>query len=93
MEILFNCFLLIIGGQETTRNATSGGMMALIENPGQRERLTRDRSLLPTAVEEVLRYTSPITHLMRTATQRYRDARPDIKAGSGGDLERVGQPR
>jgi cytochrome P450 len=69
LEILFNCFLLIIGGQETTRNATSGGMLALIENPAQRERLTRDRSLLPTAVEEVLRYTSPITHIMRTATR------------------------
>ena len=37
MEILFNCFLLIIGGQETTRNATSGGMLALMENPSQRE--------------------------------------------------------
>jgi cytochrome P450 len=69
MEILFNCFLLIIGGQETTRNAASGVMLALMQSPEQRERLTRDRSLLPTAVEEVLRYTSPITHLMRTAAR------------------------
>jgi len=81
MEILFNCFLLIIGGQETTRNATSGGMLALIENPAQRERLTRDRSLLPTAVEEVLRYTSPITHIMRTATQDIEMHGQQIKAG------------
>ncbi len=81
MEILFNCFLLIIGGQETTRNATSGGMLALIENPAQRERLTRDRSLLPTAVEEVLRYTSPITHIMRTATQDIEMHGQRIKAG------------
>ena len=81
MEILFNCFLLIIGGQETTRNATSGGMLALIENPAQRERLTRDRSLLPTAVEEVLRYTSPITHIMRTATKDTEMHGQQIKAG------------
>ncbi len=81
MEILFNCFLLIIGGQETTRNATSGGMLALIENPAQRDRLTRDRSLLPTAVEEVLRYTSPITHIMRTATQDIEMHGQQIKAG------------
>ncbi len=69
VEVLFNCFLLIIGGQETTRNATSGGMLALMDNPAQREELTRNRSLLPTAIEEVLRFTSPITHLMRTATR------------------------
>ncbi len=80
-EILFNCFLLIIGGQETTRNATSGGIAALIENPSQRERLMKDRSLLPTAVEEVLRYTSPITHLMRTATKDTEIHGQHIKAG------------
>src|SRR5260370_21296968 len=67
LQILFNCFLLIIGDQETPRNATSGGMLALIENPAQRARLMKDRSLLSTAVEEVLRCTSPITHIMRTA--------------------------
>lgn len=81
MEILFNCFLLIIGGQETTRNATSGGMLALIENPAQRELLIRDRSLLPTAVEEVLRYTSPITHIMRTATRDIEMHGQHIKRG------------
>jgi cytochrome P450 len=81
MEILFNCFLLIIGGQETTRNAASGGMLALMQSPEQRERLTRDRSLLPTAVEEVLRYTSPITHLMRTATRDVEIRGHKIAAG------------
>jgi cytochrome P450 len=81
LEILFNCFLLIIGGQETTRNATSGGMLALIDNPAQREQLIKDRSLLPAAVEEVLRYTSPITHLMRTATRDVEMQGRQIKAG------------
>lgn len=67
LEVLFNCFLLIIGGQETTRNATSGGILALIENPAQRARLNREPSLLPVAMEEFLRWTSPVTHVMRVA--------------------------
>jgi len=81
MEVLFNCFLLIIGGQETTRNATSGGMLALMDDPDQREELTRNRSLLPTAIEEILRFTSPITHLMRTATRDVEMHGKQIKAG------------
>jgi cytochrome P450 len=68
-EILFNCFLLILGGQETTRNAISGGMHALMHHPEERGRLVADRSLMPTAIEEMLRWTSPITHIMRTATR------------------------
>ncbi len=67
-EILFNCFLLILGGQETTRNAISGGMDALIANPDQRARLAADSALMPTAIEEILRWSTPITHIMRTAT-------------------------
>jgi cytochrome P450 len=67
LEILFNCFLLIIGGQETTRNATSGGMLAVINNPAQRIKLRNDLSILPTAIEEFLRWTTPVTHILRTA--------------------------
>ncbi len=67
LEVLFNCFLLIIGGQETTRNATSGGILALIENPAEHARLKNDPSLLPVAIEEFLRWTSPVTHIMRVA--------------------------
>ena len=69
LEVLFNCFLLILGGQETTRNAITGGMNALMHSPTDRDRLSRDRSLMPTAIEEILRWTSPITHIMRTATR------------------------
>src|SRR5215813_3115231 len=68
LEVLLNCFLLILGGQETTRNAITGGMNALMNSPGDRERLLQDPSLMPTAIEEILRWTSPITHIMRTAT-------------------------
>jgi cytochrome P450 len=67
LEILFNCFLLIVAGQETTRNATSGGMLALIDNPDERRRFTNDPSVMPTAIEEFLRYSSPVTHILRTA--------------------------
>ncbi len=81
MEVLFNCFLLIIGGQETTRNAISGGMLALMDNPDQRAELGRDRSLLPGAIEEILRFTSPITHLMRTATREVEMHGKTIKTG------------
>ena len=69
MEILFNCFLLIVAGQETTRNATSGGMLALIENPREAARFKADKSIIDTAIEEVLRYTTPVTHILRVARQ------------------------
>jgi cytochrome P450 len=69
IEVLFNCWLLIIAGNETTRNATSGGMLALIENPAERVRIKEDKTVMPSAIEEILRWTTPITHLMRTATR------------------------
>jgi len=67
LEILFNSFLLIIGGQETTRNAVSGGVLALIHNPDQRSILQRNPAIMSTAVEEFLRWTTPVTHILRTA--------------------------
>lgn len=67
LEILFNAFLLIIGGQETTRNAVSGGILALINHPAQRIRLRNDPAVMPTAIEEFLRWTTPVTHVLRTA--------------------------
>jgi cholest-4-en-3-one 26-monooxygenase len=67
MEMLFNCFLLIVAGQETTRNATSGGMLALLENPREAARFKSDGSVMDTAIEEILRYTTPVTHILRVA--------------------------
>ncbi|SRR5579875_322626 len=67
-EVLFNCFLLLIGGLETTRNAIAGGLLQLIRHPDQRRRLLANPSLAYSAGEEILRWTSPITHMMRTAT-------------------------
>ncbi|MCK9520857.1 MAG: cytochrome P450 [Dehalococcoidia bacterium] len=68
-DILWFCFLLILAGNETTRNAMSGGLLALFNNPDQREKLQDDLSLLPSAVEEIIRYVSPVTHMARIAMQ------------------------
>jgi len=69
LEVLFNCFLLIVAGQETTRNATSGGILAMIQNPAEAARLKNDPSIINTAIEEILRYTTPVTHILRVTKQ------------------------
>ena len=58
--------LLAVAGNETTRNLIAGGMLALVEHPEERARLLADRSLLPTAVEEMLRWVSPVMAFKRT---------------------------
>ena len=59
---------LLIAGNETTRNLISGGLVALAESPAQWRRLRDDPGLVPTAVEELLRWTTPVVAFMRTAT-------------------------
>jgi cytochrome P450 len=58
---------LLVAGNETTRNAISGALVALAEHPEQLERLAADPALVPSAVEEVLRWTTPVTSFLRTA--------------------------
>ncbi len=69
-DLEFNMFflLLINAGGDTTRNLVAAGILALLEHPGEQARLAADPSLLPTAIEEMLRYTSPVTVFVRTAT-------------------------
>jgi cytochrome P450 len=62
-----NFFLLLIAGNETTRNALSGGVQALCEHPEQFDRLRRDPTLLPQAIEEMLRWVTPVMQFRRTA--------------------------
>ena len=69
MDILSYAILLILAGNETTRNATSGGLLALIEHPEQFERLRGEPALLDSAIEEILRWTSPVIHFARTVTR------------------------
>jgi cytochrome P450 len=69
MDFNFFFVLLINAGGDTTRNLVAGGMCALIDHPAQRAKLETDPSLLPTAVEELLRYVSPVITFLRTATK------------------------
>ncbi len=73
--------LLTVAGNETTRNLISGAMLALIEHPDQRQRLIDDLSLMPAAVEEFLRWVSPLIYFRRTATRDTVIGGQPIKAG------------
>lgn len=69
-EMEFDAFFLLlsVAGNETTRNLISGGLLALMEHPDQRARLVADPSLIPSAVEEMLRWVTPVMYFRRTAT-------------------------
>jgi len=80
-EILGYCFLLTAAGNETTRNATTGGVLALLEHPAELARLRDDPSLFPRAADEIVRWTSPVIHFCRTATQDGELGGRRIRAG------------
>jgi cytochrome P450 len=69
LELLMFFNLLVVAGSETTRNSIALGVAALIEHPDQLDALRRDRTLMPTAVEEILRWTSATLYNRRTATR------------------------
>jgi hypothetical protein len=69
MDVLSYCLIIVVAGNETTRNATTGGMLALIEHQHELRRLQADMSLLNPAVEEAIRWATPIIHFGRTATE------------------------
>jgi cytochrome P450 family 142 subfamily A polypeptide 1 len=66
-EIVFETLLILIGGDETTRHTLSGGTEQLLRHSDQWDRLVADGTLLPAAVEEMLRWTSPVKNMARTA--------------------------
>jgi len=68
-ELIKLCVILLVAGNETTRNAISGGMQQLIESPEQRQKLLDDPSLLNSAVEEMIRVVSPVHSFSRTALE------------------------
>jgi cholest-4-en-3-one 26-monooxygenase len=69
LEIDMFFMLLAVAGNETTRNQLSHGMLALMENPDERRKLIEQPELLESAIEEMLRYASPVMHFRRTATR------------------------
>jgi cytochrome P450 family 142 subfamily A polypeptide 1 len=68
-EIIQESLLILVGGDETTRHVITGGTLALIQNPDERRRLAADPRRVPTAVEELLRWVTPIQNMNRTATR------------------------
>lgn len=73
--------LLIAAGNETTRNATTGAVIALLEHPEQRDLLCANPDLLVSAIEESLRWTSPVIQFLRTATQEFELGGQTIRVG------------
>jgi cytochrome P450 len=82
-DLEFNMFflLLINAGGDTTRNLVAAGILAMMEHPAEQARLAATPSLLPTAIEEMLRYTSPVTVFVRTATTDTELRGTPVKAG------------
>ena len=64
-EVIANCIVTMVGGQETTTNLIGNGLLTLLRNPAEMEKLRNDSSLIPSAVEEMLRYESPSQHTAR----------------------------
>ena len=100
-EIVANLIVTMVGGQETTTNLIGNGVLTLLRHPGELERLRADSSLIPSAVEELLRYESPSQHTARLAPAdielggkhiRKRDAVIAVMGAGNRDPERFPDP-
>ncbi|WP_066525561.1 cytochrome P450 [Erythrobacter sp. CCH5-A1] len=81
LEFLGNLLLLIVGGNDTTRNSISGGVLALNQNPDEYRKLNDDPSLIASMVPEIIRWQTPLTHMRRTALQDWEIGGKQIKKG------------
>ncbi len=81
MEYLGTLVLLIVGGNDTTRNSITGGVVALNENSGEYQKLRDNPDLIPNMVSEIIRWQTPLAHMRRTATQDTELAGKSVKKG------------
>ncbi len=81
MEYLGNLTLLIVGGNDTTRNSISGGVLALNQFPREYDKLRADHSLVPNMVAEIIRWQTPLSHMRRTALSDYELGGKQIRKG------------
>jgi cytochrome P450 family 142 subfamily A polypeptide 1 len=80
-DLIFETMLVLVGGDETTRHVISGGLAALLEHPGELAKLRANPRLVPSAVEEMLRWVTPIQNMNRTATRDAELGGQKIRAG------------
>lgn len=81
LEFLGNLLLLIVGGNDTTRNSISGGVLALNQNPDAYLKLNHDPGLITSMVPEIIRWQTPLTHMRRTALQDWEIGGKKIRKG------------
>jgi len=80
-DYLSTLLLLVVAGNETTRNSISGGILALSENPEEKRKLLEDPSLIPAAVDEIIRWVHPVIYMRRTATEDTMIGEQAVKKG------------